>query len=350
MYYYYLGFLFGLLGLICAGLSYYFFYLDRKFGNTSSIEDQERLEALNTPFQSNPNTLNIVIFPFNNFGLTTDNNLSEGIYYKLLEFKKEKYLNANIRYYNDINTINKNRGELDSIAEKLNADYSIKGDFERFVDGQRNLTFTISNGSTKYEINEAVEFESFLKHLNDGDFTGTVETYAFLTIGYLEFIDHYEFTEEEWYLFYKVIKEKLNDENEHSLWNIITEMQGEAISIHKVFPLDEIVKNKEYGLSKYYPLFTRHRVFAKKFIELLKYKGESIKIGEIGYEIVDFKREMIGAGATEISINSYQILDSHGEEIDTIYVSDHAFNSRLKAPNGFQFPQNKLHFQIKNVK
>lgn len=119
-------------------------------------------------------------------------------------------------------------------------------------------------------------------------------------------------------------------------------MVMETISIYKAFGGVDIENSEEYGLSKYFPLCTKHLVLGREFVEQLTYEGEKIRIGDIKYLRVDFGKN---ENRTQSNVIAYQILRPNGKEISTIYVFERCYHENLKAPKGFKFEREETNFK-----
>lgn len=306
------------------------------------IEIQKKKDKLKIPFKSKPNHLNVLVIPFEPYGNDGGLNVAKGIYDRMVEFKEQKNLeNLSLRYYDILQPTEINRETAEKIGEKLNADLIIMGKYQ-LKDMDESIAqisqLNLKSNVERFDRAQTIKFNNIIEAFEEHLFTKTIEEnieFKLLTVlNDFWYLDSQEFSKLEWFLFKKFLQ---NKGTSHS--DLEDNLMMEVNSIWKAKYHADIVESENYGLSIKTPLYGGyHEAIYKTYLELLTYEGKPIKIGRQENIEEDFKRHITGSEEVITHINSYQILNEDGEEIDVIYVFEKSYKEHLKPPKGFSFP------------
>jgi hypothetical protein len=321
----------GLLGL----LALYFHYKASNVQDQEAIKNQKQLKVLNIPFTKEKSIVNVLIVPFKQYYTKPATNIAQGIYEKL----QEKYSHiAKFKYYypleDDIK--NNNRENVIKIGNELNADIIIWGYYHLKENESKAVinNIDLTSNPSHYKEKHIVVFNNVIDGLEGGTLTKDTELNLLLKVDYImDIADYQYFSPLMFYLF----KEVLNNESQY---DIITQMEMEHLSSIVTLYHEELEQSENYGLSKYAPLYgQRHEQIYKTYIEKLTYDGKNVQIGSTDQIRVSFPLHLrMTEHDNETRVNSYQILDMDGKEIDTIYVFEKSDYEYLRPPKGFKFP------------
>ena len=140
------------------------------------------------------------------------------------------------------------------------------------------------------------------------------------------FTDFNTFTDTELFLFEKLIEKDEDD------------MAMETLSVHKTFTNPNIVNDENYGLRKELAMYGGyHEALYSKYLNLLTYNGQSVIANKSDEVLVEFDIEMTETG-NETWVNVYEIKDTKGNSLDTVYVFEKSYEANLRPPKGFEFP------------
>lgn len=310
----------------------------------ADIELKKKIDNCNVPFENKYRRLNLLVFPFKNYSPTTQLNIADGIYQRIVDYKNQNNLHRlNIRYYYDINENDVNSEKVIEIGKRLNAKIVIWGtyqikDLDKSVIDIKSVhldNIMINHDENENDIKEeSIKFDSIIEALGEKVFTVNIEqdiAKLHKVINEYWFLEFRNFTKLEWFLFKRILNLK-------RLPPLYSNMEMEQISMHKSLYDPDIPKSIDYGLTPFTPMYGgMYECFYLEYLSLLEYDGKPIKIRGKILKDVEFSKKMLQSSKIT-GVNSYEIFDMYEKFITKIYVFEKSDHEELKPPTDFTFP------------